>query len=170
MKTYKIYTSKGILETDSEANFRTICSMFLQVNAGGGIVRNREGKYLMIFRKGFWDLPKGKQEDGETIEECALREVAEETGLVGLRLGEMICETHHTFNIYGPSTIKHTSWYWMDYDGDGPLVLQTDEGITDAAWLTKEEALDRAAGSFASIAEVLRTAFGCGNDGTQEQV
>ena len=160
MKTYKIYTSKGILETDSEANFKTICSMFMQVNAGGGLVRNREGKYLMIFRKGFWDLPKGKQEEGETIEECAIREVEEETGLTGLKISGLICETHHTFNIYGPATIKHTWWFEMEYDGEGPLSLQADEGITDAAWLTKEEALDRAAGSFASIAEVVKAALG----------
>ena len=159
MKTYRIYTSKGILETDSEANFNLIRSMFMQVSAGGGLVRNRDGKYLMIFRKGFWDLPKGKQEEGETIEECALREVAEETGLEGLKLGGFICETFHTFNIYGPPTIKHTSWFWMEYEGEEALTLQAEEGITDAAWLTKEEALDRAAGSFASIAEVLHTAL-----------
>ena len=151
MKTYKIYTSKGILETDSEANFKTICSMFMQVNAGGGLVRNREGK---------WDLPNGKQEEGETIEECAIREVEEETGLTGLKISGLICETHHTFNIYGPATIKHTWWFEMEYDGEGPLSLQADEGITDAAWLTKKEALDRAAGSFASIAEVLEIALG----------
>ena len=132
----------------------------MQVNAGGGLVRNREGKYLMIFRKGFWDLPKGKQEEGETIEECAIREVEEETGLTGLKISGLICETHHTFNIYGPATIKHTWWFEMEYDGEGPLSLQADEGITDAAWLTKEEALDRAAGSFASIAEVVKAALG----------
>ena len=160
MKTYRIYTSKGILETDSEANFRLICSMFMQVNAGGGLVRNRDGKYLMIFRKGFWDLPKGKQEEGETIEECALREVGEETGLNGLKLGGLICETHHTFNIYGPPTIKHTRWFEMEYEGDGMPEPEADEGITEVAWLTKEEALDRAAGSFASIREVILTHIG----------
>ena len=49
--------------------------------AAGGIVKNEEGKTLIIFRRGFWDLPKGKVEKGEKIINAAQREVEEETGV-----------------------------------------------------------------------------------------
>jgi 8-oxo-dGTP pyrophosphatase MutT (NUDIX family) len=52
------------------------------IKAGGGIVVNEQNEVLLIYRRGKWDLPKGKLDDGETIEECALREVKEETGLL----------------------------------------------------------------------------------------
>ena len=48
------------------------------IEAGGGLVSDAGGRVLMIFRNGRWDLPKGKLEPGERIEECAVREVSEE--------------------------------------------------------------------------------------------
>jgi hypothetical protein len=51
------------------------------IQAGGGLVYNDAGDIMMIFRRGKWDLPKGKLDKGETIDECALREVGEETGI-----------------------------------------------------------------------------------------
>ena len=42
-----------------------------KIIAGGGIVENEERKILFQFRRGKWDLPKGKLEEGETIENCA---------------------------------------------------------------------------------------------------
>src|SRR5574344_2254777 len=50
---YRIY----IPSSDPEATYRMICSEFKQVNAGGGLVRNRRGDYLLISRNGLWDLP-----------------------------------------------------------------------------------------------------------------
>ena len=43
-------------------------------------------KLLMIFRRGKWDLPKGKLDKGETFERCAVREIEEETGFRNLKL------------------------------------------------------------------------------------
>ena len=156
---YTIYTPAGALTTESEKEFEEFCSSFEQITAGGGLVSNSDGQYLMIRRKGFWDLPKGKMEDGETTAECALREVEEETGIRGLKLGKLICITHHTYNIYGPMNIKHTYWYEMSCEGPQVLLPQTEEEITEAVWVTKEEALGHMAESYASIAEVLRTAL-----------
>ena len=61
------------------------------ITAAGGLVQNNEGAFLLIYRRGFWDLPKGKLDLGESIPECAVREVQEETGLQTLDLGPFLC-------------------------------------------------------------------------------
>jgi 8-oxo-dGTP pyrophosphatase MutT (NUDIX family) len=65
--------------------------------AGGGIVTNELGELLMIFRRGKWDLPKGKLDEGESIEDCAIREVEEETGVKNLKLGAKLLVTEHEY-------------------------------------------------------------------------
>ena len=57
-----------------------------KVIAAGGLVTNDKNELLIMFRRGKWDLPKGKLDEGETIEACALREVREETGIEHLEL------------------------------------------------------------------------------------
>src|SRR5687768_2564827 len=52
---------------------------FTPVLAAGGLVQNEKEELLMIYRKGKWDLPKGKLDKNEKLEDCALREVMEET-------------------------------------------------------------------------------------------
>ena len=42
------------------------------ITAAGGLVQNNEGAFLLIFRRGFWDLPKGKLDVGESIPDCAV--------------------------------------------------------------------------------------------------
>ena len=128
-----------------------------EITAGGGLVRNSEGKYLVIFRRGMWDLPKGKQEDGEAIEECALREVNEETGLEGLTLRELICITEHTYELRGELILKHTYWFNMEYRGSNLPVPQTEEDITKACWVAAEELPEIAKSSFASLAPVFNS-------------
>ena len=46
-----------------------------EISAGGGVVFNEFNEVLFIYRRGFWDLPKGKIDPGETIEQTAVREV-----------------------------------------------------------------------------------------------
>src|SRR5439155_18933695 len=50
------------------------------IQAAGGFVHTDE-QLLLIFRRGKWDLPKGKLDEGETLEACAVREIQEETGV-----------------------------------------------------------------------------------------
>ena len=56
-----------------------------KINAGGGLVADKDGNWLMIYRNGTWDLPKGMQEEGEDIAVTAVREVAEESGVEAVR-------------------------------------------------------------------------------------
>lgn len=130
----KIYFGAEYVDVEEDA-FGEFASRYQQVAAGGGLVRNSDGKVLMILRHGIWDLPKGKQEPDEEIETCALREVEEETGLTNLKLGKLICITHHTYKVFGISCLKNTYWYEMQYDGNETPVPQAEEDITRAEWI-----------------------------------
>src|SRR5690606_39248757 len=56
------------------------------VTAAGGMVFNDKKEILFIYRNKRWDQPKGKIEKGETLEESAIREVEEETGIQDLKI------------------------------------------------------------------------------------
>lgn len=137
-----------------DADFQDFCSHFQEIPAGGGLVRNLKGQYLLIRRHNLWDLPKGKQEPGESIETCARREVEEETGLHNLVLGERICITHHTYKLSGASILKHTYWYRMTDERPEPLLPQLEEDITEARWVEKECLPEYLEGTYPSIVEV----------------
>lgn len=148
-----VYFERDHIAVD-DADFQDFCAHFQEIPAGGGLVRNRAGRYLLIYRHGLWDLPKGKQEPGEDIAACALREVEEETGLHSLVLGERICITHHTYQVFGVKCLKHTYWYHMLDDREEPLLPQTEEDITRAEWVEKECLPDYLEGTYPSIVEV----------------
>ncbi len=71
-----------------EQIWEELTGMLRVVEAAGGIVFNQENKILFIHRLGRWDLPKGKIEPEESLENAALRELEEETGLTELILEE----------------------------------------------------------------------------------
>ena len=131
---------------------------YLEVNAGGGLVNNAEGKFLLIRRSGLWDLPKGHQEPGEPIEVTAVREVEEETGLRGLTLGEFIRVTDHTYFRNEKWHLKHTWWYRMTCQGNGnDTTPQVEEGITEIRWVAKEELSEFLLQTYPTIVEVFRS-------------
>lgn len=103
--------------------------------AAGGLVLNERNELLMIFRRGKWDLPKGKLEEGETIEACAVREVEEETGLRNIQLHELIDTTLHTYTEKGKTIEKLTYWYSMRTDSKQQLIPQTEEDIQQIKWI-----------------------------------
>ena len=141
---------------DPEAMYRKLCSQFYEVNAAGGLVRNRRGDYLLISRNGKWDLPKGHQEQGEDIRITAVREVQEETGVDQLQLEDLICITDHCYFRAGKWHLKHTWWYEMLYTDPVNLVPQTEEDITKAAWVAKSSLPPYLKNTYPSIAEVFR--------------
>src|SRR5664279_3017377 len=86
-----------ILHEDFQKLKKDFFKHFKLVKAAGGLVKNKEGEVLLILRRGKWDLPKGKLDDGETLPECALREVTEETGLTKIDIVDEISTTYHTY-------------------------------------------------------------------------
>jgi len=141
--------------------WQAFCSMFEVRKAAGGLVVNRDDKYLFIRRKNKWDIPKGHMESGETSEQCGLREVEEECGISGMSIERLICTTYHTYFIGIQPILKSTDWYLMCYNGNSPLKPQTDEDITDAVWVDGSEVDNLLKDSFSSIPEVIRM-FRCG--------
>jgi 8-oxo-dGTP pyrophosphatase MutT (NUDIX family) len=95
----------------------------------------------MIFRRGKWDLPKGKLDPGESLEACAKREVKEETGLKELNQeGGLFLTTYHTYDENGKHLLKDTHWYKFKAPGKQSLNPQEEEEITKIEWVDKAEA------------------------------
>lgn len=126
------------------------------MKAGGGLVVNSEGKFLFIYRNGKWDLPKGRKEKGETIEEAAMRETEEETGVSPLRIERFLDKTYHVFKRNGSYKLKITHWFLMHTDFKGKTKPETKEGIEQAVWLTAQEAQEKLANSYANITSLLQ--------------
>lgn len=133
-----------------------------KIIAAGGLVLNEKNEILVIFRRGKWDLPKGKLDEGEKIEDCAIREVMEETGLTKVHLGALIKITHHTY--FDPwikeDVIKETHWYLMKASSDQPLVPQTAEDIEIIEWVNPDQLNERLTNSYDTIVEVVRRVNG----------
>jgi 8-oxo-dGTP pyrophosphatase MutT (NUDIX family) len=124
---------------DVEQLWRDFKSLFNYIKAGGGLVLNKFGKVLLIYRRGVWDLPKGKQDPGETLAETAVREVMEETGLPDVEIVEKLGNGYHCYLMSKQRTLKRTRWYLMKTASPNKLVLQKAEGIQDAAWFDPKE-------------------------------
>ena len=158
---FEVSDSLGLVyipSEDTERTYRLICDEFKEVNAGGGLVRNRRGDYLLIKRNGLWDLPKGHQEDGEDIQVTALREVEEETGIPQLELGQLICVTDHCYRRNDIWHLKHTWWYEMLYCEPTDLTPPKEEDISKAAWVAKSSLPAFLTNTFPSIQEVFKEA------------
>lgn len=130
---------------------------FTLIEAGGGLVENEKGEVLLIFRRGKWDLPKGKLDPGETIEECALREVREETGLNELTITAPLLVTYHTYHQGARFILKPSHWFCMKAGGGQQLVPQTEEDIQEIRWVGRESMQPYLDESFPSIVDVLKT-------------
>ncbi len=148
-----------IVEGESKEQLQEkLYELFEPVHAGGGVVKNEEGAILLIYRRGKWDLPKGKLDEGETIEECSLREVIEETGLKRVSLGEKICDTYHIYKQKGNYYLKCTAWYHMTGTKEDVLEPQEEEKIEDVRWVSESGLPELLKDTYEGIKDVLRLA------------
>lgn len=131
--------------------------MLTPIIAAGGIVMNPNKEILWIFRRGFWDLPKGKLDPNETIEACAIREVMEETGIIHLVLGKLILTTTHQYHdkYLNEEVEKTTHWYAMTTDILQDGTPQIEEDIEAIAWVKKEALTPYLEKTYDTIKEVM---------------
>ena len=126
-----------------------INSIFTIVKAAGGIVV-KDQKILLMFRRGVWDLPKGKLDNDEKSKKAALRELKEETG-VKAELVEKICTTWHSYSENDKQILKKTKWYLMKCIDDSKASPQAEEGIEKLEWFTNKQAMITLKNSYSSI-------------------
>ena len=128
-----------------------------KIVAAGGLVINKEKELLMIFRRGKWDLPKGKLDEGERVEDCAVREVKEETGLKKLRIKKFLGVTYHEyFDPYlNTEVIKETYWFEMRSGRKQKLIPAYDEDIQNAEWIAEKNLPEKLTNTYPNIVEII---------------
>jgi 8-oxo-dGTP pyrophosphatase MutT (NUDIX family) len=130
-----------------------------EIPAAGGLVFNAKNEVLFIYRSGFWDLPKGHVEKGESFDFTAIREVVEETGLTQIDIERELFPTRHFYFMKGRWRIKLTQWYVMNSPLNGPLFPQLSEGIEKAEWIDRNHLSDILLRSYRSVRESLGEAI-----------
>lgn len=139
-KIFKDKIHKAFLYHPNEKEILTTLKSKIPVEkAAGGLVFNKKGEILFIFRNGKWDLPKGGVEKKEKKKEAAVREVEEETGVNQLKITKKLEKTYHIFKRNGKFKLKVTHWYKMESSFDGIPKPQTEEGIEKAVWVKPED-------------------------------
>ena len=154
LKSGKIQSACFIFQ-DVQAGIVAFKSLFTLAEAAGGLVKDRLGRYLFIYRNDRWDLPKGKLEVGESIESGAIREVWEECGLERLTIIKPLGISYHTYERKGRDFFKPTYWFLMNIPDTQEGQAQLEEGITHLKWAKSEELVKIAELSYATIREVI---------------
>ena len=140
IKIFKNKIHKAFLYHPDEKEILTTLKSKVPVEkAAGGLVYNKNGEILFIFRNGKWDLPKGGVEKKEKKAEAAIREVEEETGVGKLKITEKLEKTYHIFKRGGKFKLKITHWYKMESSFTGTPTPQTEENIEKAVWVKPED-------------------------------
>ena len=134
-KHHKIF----LFNKNSEKLVSTFKKKIKLVKAGGEIVKNINNETLFIYRRNKWDLPKGKMDKGETIDQTALREVKEETGIKNLSITDFKMNTYHVFKKGKEYRIKETSWFNMLSTQKGNFSPESKEGITKVVWKSNKK-------------------------------
>ena len=109
----------------------------LRVRAGS-VILNHKNEILLIFRKGKWDLPKGKVSKKGKLLSVAINESIEETGLKKKNL-KLIKPLSKSSSVKKDGIILDY-WFLLEYEGKKlELKPQTEEGITDYRWVSKKD-------------------------------
>jgi 8-oxo-dGTP pyrophosphatase MutT (NUDIX family) len=130
----------------------------LETSSGGVVYRVHDGVVEFLLIKDpydNWGLPKGHLESGETPVDAAVREVAEETGLSDLTVIAQLPTIDWYFKDRGRLVHKFCHFFLLECAG-GDATPQLEEGISECAWKSIDEALVTV--TYANAREVLRAA------------
>lgn len=130
---------------------------FLLLKAAGGVVLNEKNEILFIFRRAYWDLPKGKVEKNESLTAAAIRETTEETGLTNIKITKKLKPTYHIYNENGKDILKKTSWYLMNTNSNQQLIPQKEEDIEIAKWVNKTELKTIYLKTYKSLIDIIKS-------------
>lgn len=149
----------NLTDADPQQMLTQIKKHFKIILAAGGFVYTDQDKALLIYRRGKWDLPKGKLDEGETLEACALREVEEETGLQHIALKTPLTVTYHTYVENEVPVLKESHWYLMHVNNPNELHPQTEEDIEKCEWVDFSNLSSYMPQAHLSIRDVTREAM-----------
>ena len=144
-----------IQATDFEKVKTDFINHFTVIEAAGGIVEHSANGLLFIFRRGKWDLPKGKMELNESSELCAEREIEEETGVNNLQRIGKLTDTFHFYEEKGKIILKISHWYHFKTSFEGNLIPQVEEDITAIQWVGVNDLNIQLANTFQAIKDVV---------------
>ncbi len=148
-----------IWNSDLEKLQKAFFKHFKVLEAAGGIVQNEEKELLFIFRRGKWDLPKGKIEKNESPEIAAAREIEEETGVKKLKMKKKVGETFHIYDEFGKHFLKKSHWYYFTSTSKQDLQPQTAEDITEVKWIKTKDIKKPMSNTYSTIKDILSNFF-----------
>jgi len=152
IKYFQNKIQKAYLYHPDEKEIMNVLKTKIPVNkAGGGLVYNKNGEVLFIFRNGKWDLPKGGTNKGEEMQDTAMREVEEETGVNGLSISNKLQKTYHIFKRNGVYKLKITHWFEMRSSFEGIPIGQAEEGIEKVEWKNPDQIKEALKNSYENI-------------------
>jgi hypothetical protein len=151
----KVLRPQVYLFPDPEASYKKFLRQFQVIEAAGGLVRSQANRYLMIHRKGRWDLPKGKIDKGETRQQAAIREVLEETGIGPADIVAPMPPTFHMYILKNKPVVKITWWYAMQVVEEKEPVPEEKEMIDGAIWLETDQMGQKLIGSYGAIKQLV---------------
>ncbi|GAB5416156.1 MAG: NUDIX domain-containing protein [Crocinitomicaceae bacterium] len=154
LKRASIESPVFLTSKNPKKSFKSFFADYKKIDAAGGIVKRKE-KFLVIKRKGRWDIPKGRIDKGEDAETACVREIMEECGINGHSIIHPLTNTYHCMKWNGQPALKRTFWYMLTYDGPKATQPETKEDITEAKWMSRNKLLGIRKKTFGSITEVL---------------
>lgn len=124
--------------------------------SAGGVVYNTKTKKLLLIKDSYgrWSLPKGLIDKGETVEQAALREVEEETGLKNLKIIKKLGSIKYIYTLKGQKIFKIVTFFLMETDR---IRLKPQWEIQGAKWFKPKEALEKI--GYANSKSILRAAL-----------
>ena len=143
------------LHGDVGAVLKTFKKKFVLIQAAGGLVHTEKNDLLLIFRRGKWDLPKGKMDTNEAVQACAIREIQEETGLINVEIEKPLATTYHTYLENGKHILKESHWFLMKVQKQTDLLPQTEEDIEKCEWVAIDQLAPYMENTHASILDVV---------------